>query len=318
MLTHIAVDIGGTKLRAASYPYDTTEPTKVTRVQTQHADRTLLERVVEIITSVWPENEQVAGIAIAAPGPLNPFEGVILSAPNIPEWVNFPLRQIIQDHFQVPVLVGNDANLAALGEWKFGAGQGHHHLIYLTVSTGIGSGIIIDDKLLLGEIGIAAELGHVTVLRDGPQCSCGKFGHLEAIASGTAIAKWVEKEIAQGASSVLSINTQITARKIAEAANAGDSLSIKALMRAGTFLGQAIADYVHIFNPTIVIIGGGVSRSGNLLFIPIEQALQNAIFDPHYLDNLKIVPAALGDDAGLLGALALIRADRPSVISKLV
>ncbi len=318
MLTHIAVDIGGTLLRAASYASDTRAPLKISRVQTQLADRSIFERLVDLISSVWPESEQVAGIAIAAPGPLNPFEGVIFSAPNIPEWVNFPLRQIIQDRFQVPVLLGNDANLAALGEWKFGSGQGHHHLIYLTVSTGIGSGIIINDQLLLGEHGLAAELGHVTVVRDGPQCSCGKYGHLEAIASGTAIAHWFEQELALGAPSIISGNTPITTRRIAEAARIGDVLSIAALKRAGTYLGKAIADYLHIFNPTIVIIGGGVSRCGDFLLGPLKQTLESEVFDPHYLDNLSIVPAALDDNAGLLGALALIRDHTASIMRKTV
>ena len=215
MLTHIAVDIGGTQMRAASYASDERAPLKLSRIPTRINDQPILERLVALIASVWPENERVAGIAIAAPGPVNPFEGMLLSAPNIPEWVNFPLSKTLQEHFQVPVVLGNDANLAALGEWKFGAGSGHHHLIYLTVSTGVGSGIIIDDRLLLGEQGLAAELGHVTVVRDGPLCSCGKPGHLEALAAGPAIARWVEHELACGVSSNLARETQLTALKVA-------------------------------------------------------------------------------------------------------
>lgn len=307
MLTHIAVDIGGTQMRAASYASDERAPLKLSRIPTRINDQPILERLVALIASVWPENERVAGIAIAAPGPVNPFEGMLLSAPNIPEWVNFPLSKTLQEHFQVPVVLGNDANLAALGEWKFGAGSGHHHLIYLTVSTGVGSGIIIDDRLLLGEQGLAAELGHVTVVRDGPLCSCGKPGHLEALAAGPAIARWVEHELACGVSSNLAHETQLTALKVAEAARAGDLLAITALQRAGTYLGMAIADYLHIFNPTLVIIGGGVSRSGDLLLNPLRQALQANIFNPHYLDNFSVAIATLRDDAGLLGALALIR-----------
>src|SRR3990172_5821964 len=307
MLTHVAVDIGGTQIRAASYPSDKIEPLKSARLPTRQPNQPILERIKDLIASVWPKTEPVAGIAVAAPGPLNPFEGVVLSAPNIPEWVNFPLSKILQDHFQVPVILGNDANLAALGEWNFGSGRGHHHLIYLTVSTGVGSGIIVNDALLLGDKGLAAELGHATVLRDGPLCNCGKPGHLEAVASGTAIARWVEHELARGVPSSLKNKIPITARRVAEAARSGDSLSIAALQRAGTFLGMAIADYLHIFNPTLVILGGGVSRSGDLLLDSVRKAILADVFEPHYLDNFSLVTAALGDDAGLLGALALIR-----------
>jgi len=307
MLTHIAVDIGGTQLRAASYASDKIEPLKSVRIPTRDPSQTILERLNDLIASVWPEIEPIAGIAVAAPGPLNPFEGVILSAPNIPEWVNYPLVNILQERFQVPVILGNDANLAALGEWKYGAGRGHHHLIYLTISTGVGSGIIINDTLLLGEKGLASELGHVTVLRDGPPCNCGKRGHLEAIASGTAIARWVEQELDRGVPSSLKNEQPITARLVAEAAKSGDLLSINAFQRAGTFLGMAIANFMHIFNPTLVIIGGGVSRSGNLLLEPLKKAIMTYVFDPHYLDNFSLATATLGDDAGLLGALTLIR-----------
>jgi glucokinase len=116
--------------------------------------------------------------AVAAPGPTDPFDGIVLEAPNIPGWTNLPLKKLIQEHFKVPVAIGNDANLAALGEWRFGAGIGHRNLVYLTVSTGIGGGVIIDNQLLLGTRGLAAELGHVTVIKDGPLCSCGHRGAL--------------------------------------------------------------------------------------------------------------------------------------------
>ncbi|HSF81676.1 MAG TPA: ROK family protein [Anaerolineales bacterium] len=315
MLTHIAVDIGGTQMRAASYESQTIEPLKISRIPTRQAGQSILERLFGLIASIWPDHLPVERIAVAAPGPLDPFEGMILSAPNIPEWVNLPLSQKLEERFQVPVRLGNDANLAALGEWKFGAGRGHRHLIYLTVSTGVGSGIIIDNELLLGNKGLAAELGHVTVLRDGPLCSCGKPGHLEAVASGTAIAQWVEQELAKGEVSILRNRAKISTREIAEAAKSGDPLSVAALKRAGTFLGNAIADYLHIFNPTIVIIGGGVSRSGEFLLEPLKKAIEKDVFNPHYLDNFSIATAALGDDAGLLGALTLARGYSSSSIS---
>jgi glucokinase len=307
MSYHIAADVGGTQLRAACYATDSLNPIQVRRIATQADGSTPLERLKTLITSVWPENENVDAIGIAAPGPLDSNEGIVMAAPNIPGWVDLPLRKYMEDRFQIPVVVGNDANLAAVGEWKYGAGKGHHHLVYLTVSTGIGGGVIIDDRLLLGDRGLAAELGHVTVLHDGPLCGCGQRGHLEAIASGTAIARWVEEELKRGSFSSLANERPVTAKAVSRAAHTGDKLAVAALERAGRFIGQALADYLHIFNPTVVVIGGGVSLSGKLLLDPLCESLKKHVLTRHYLDRLTIEPAALGDDAGLMGALALAR-----------
>jgi glucokinase len=207
----------------------------------------------------------------------------------------------------VPVFLENDANLAAVGEWYFGAGQGHHHLIYLTISTGIGGGVIINDQLLTGARGLGAEIGHLSILPDGPLCSCGKRGHLEAIASGTAIARYVSEQIAAGRSSSLSHESHITAKTVATAARNGDELALEAFQRAGNALGQGIADLLHIFNPSILVFGGGVSQSGDLLFAPMRRKLDELIMSQGYLENLTITKSPLGDDAGLLGTLAQAR-----------
>jgi glucokinase len=269
-----------------------------------------LERLLNLISTIWPHGDEVLGIAVAAPGPTDPFEGVIFEAPNIPGWVNLPLRQHLQGRFGVPVAVGNDANLAALGEWKFGAGRGHHHLIYITVSTGIGGGVIVDDQLLLGVRGLAAEMGHITVIPEGPLCGCGQRGHLEAVASGPAIARWVEEEIQQGVPSILAAGKPISAKDVSAAAKKGDELARAALARAGDYLGVAVADYLHIFNPSAVIIGGGVIQSGPYLLDPLRSALHEHILSPQYLENLTLATAALGDEVGLMGALALAQTMR--------
>lgn len=152
---------------------------------------------------------------------------------------------------------------------------------------------------------MAAELGHIVVLPDGPLCGCGQRGHLEALSAGPAIAKWAAQQISAGASSTLPIDRRITARDVSLAAQAGDTLAIAALNRAGQYLGWAIADFLHIFNPTIVIIGGGVSNAGPYLFDPLRTAMYERVLNHHYTDGLQIVRAALGDDVGLMGALAL-------------
>jgi len=304
---YVAVDIGGTQIRAASYSAEGLEPLQISRTETHHPDQSPLERLIKSIARVWPSDGQVRCIGVAAPGPLDPFKGVIFETPNIPEWERVPIRQVLEDRFKVSALLGNDANLAALGEWKFGAGKGHHHLIYLTISTGIGSGVILDDKLVLGHNGLASELGHVTVLPDGPRCPCGIKGHLEAVASGTAIARWVEKQLENGAGSTLRHQQPITAKKVGQAARDGDDLGTQAFVRAGRYIGRALADFVHIFNPSIIIIGGGVSQSGSLLMDPLKASLKEHVFSDLFLEDLQIVTAALGDEAGLAGALALAR-----------
>ena len=301
---YIVADVGGTHIRTACFPTQSQTPTVVKRISTKGPD-TPHERLINLIASVAPKDEEIAAIAVAAPGPLDPFEGIIFEAPNIPGWNNLPLKKLIQDQFKVPVAIGNDANLAALGEWRFGAGVGHKHLVYITVSTGIGGGVIIDNQLLLGAHGLAAELGHVTVIPDGPLCGCGKRGHLEAVTSGPAIARWVEQELSQGIPSSLSMNKPVTAKDVSLAANKGDELAQAALARGGTYLGIAIANYLHIFNPTVVIIGGGVSQSGEAYFGPVRASLREQVLSSKYLDNLILTTSALGDDVGLMGALAL-------------
>ena len=310
MDTTIAIDIGGTQIRAAVYPSGDTRPVKQKRIPTQGKNGAPLERLMDLVAEVWPVNDHVCAVSVAAPGPNNPQLGIIYAAPNIPGWENLPIVQIIQDRFNVPVYLGNDANLAALGEWRYGAGQGHHNLIYITISTGIGGGVICDDRLLLGSHGLAAELGHVTVQPDGPICSCGHRGHLEAFASGTAIAHYVKEQIAQGVPSFLAEMPGATGRDVSMAAEQGDPLAKSALARAGSYMGRALADYLHIFNPSIIILGGGVSRSGHFLMEPLRAAMAEAVISPEYLHGLVITHAALGDDAGLLGALALAHTAR--------
>lgn len=308
---YISVDIGGTQLRAALYPAQGLRPIKVMRTATcppaSPPSETVFERLRRLIETIWPTDEVVEAISVAAPGPIDPEAGVIFEAPNIPGWFDVPLKRLLEEAFPAPVLLGNDANLAAVGEWKYGSGRGHHHLIYLTISTGIGGGVIVNDQLLLGARGLAGELGHVTVMSDGPLCACGQRGHLEAVAAGPAIARWVQEQVQQGAATSVAAEDHLTARHIAAAALQGDPLCLAALERAGRFIGQALADYTHIFNPSVIVIGGGVSQAGDLLFNPMRTSLQEHSISPAYLHDLTLTSAHFGDEAGLIGALALAR-----------
>ena len=305
MLTnYIVADVGGTHIRAACFPTQSQVPTIVKRINTKGKEPPH-ERLIDLIDSIIPIDGKVVAITIAAPGPLDPYEGVVFEAPNIPGWTNLPLKKLIQEHFNIQVAIGNDANLAALGEWRYGAGIGHRHLVYITVSTGIGAGVIVDNQLLLGVHGLAAELGHITVLPDGPLCGCGKRGHLEAVTSGPAIARWVEQELRQGVPSSLLLNKPLTAKDVSQAASQGDKLAKDALTRAGTYLGITVADILHVFNPSMVIIGGGVSKSGDAFFVPMRAAMSEHVISKKYLEGLTLTTCALGDDVGLMGALAL-------------
>jgi glucokinase len=303
----VAIDIGGTQLRAAVYAPEIQSPIQSRRTPSHAPGEKVFDRLVGLVDSIWPKDGPVKAIGVSAPGPLDPHTGVVMTTPNIKEWRDFPLAPRLAERFKVRAFLGNDANLAGLAEWKFGAGRGHRNVLYLTVSTGVGGGVIIEEKLLEGHHGLAAELGHVTVDTnpDAPLCGCGLRGHLESFSSGTGIERFVADELAAGR--VSSLAGRPSAREIAGAANAGDALARAAYARAGTYLGVGVANYLHIFDPSIVIFGGGVSMSGALLFEPFEASLKKHVFHPRYLDGLVIKKAELGDDAGLLGALALAR-----------
>lgn len=301
----IAVDIGGTHLRAALYEPHNPRPLAHERVETRSGEPGVYDRMRGVIQAIWPSDGSVDAIGVASPGPLDPHTGYILKTPNIPEWLNFPLTPSLSRDFRVPAFLDNDANLAALGEWSFGAAKGHRDVLYLTISTGVGGGVITDNHLLQGYRGLATELGHTILDPDGPMCSCGFAGHLEAFSSGPAITRYVRERLEAGDKSTLVPDDSLDAMSIAVAAKDGDALAIAAYARAGEYLGIAVANFLVAFDPSIVLFGGGVSMVGPLLFDPFRASLHKRLFHPRYLEGLKIEMAALGDDAGLLGALAL-------------
>lgn len=308
MNTYIAVDVGGTQIRVAVYPEEGIKALRVKKVATV-GEGTPVERIIATVRELWAAGENVKAIGICVPGPVDPEEGIVFNTANIEGWMDLPLKRILEDEFHVPVFIGNDANLAGLAEWQFGAGRGHRNMIYFTISTGVGGGVICDGHLLLGRLGLAGELGHVFVQSDGggPPCGCGQRGHLESYASGTGIAWFVNDQLAQGRASSLAGRGKVSAKEVAQAAQAGDELALEAFARASHYLSIAIVNYLHIFNPSILIFGGGVSSVGDLLFQPVRDALAGMVFAPAYLENLELVPAQLGDDVGLLGSLAAAR-----------
>lgn len=303
----IAVDLGGTQLRAARYD------AALNLLRREHmltgADDGLaavLARIKAIIGLVMPANrERVEGIGISAPGPLNSKTGVIVSPPNLPGWHDVPLGAIIAAEFGLPVYIGNDANVAALAEASQGAAQGCRHVCYITVSTGIGSGIICDGRLVTGQAGLAAELGHIPIIVEA-----GRVSSIELEAAGPAIARQARQALAAGGSSVMldlvaGDLEQLDARLVGKAADKGDRLAIDLLAYAGRIIGLGIVTALHLFNPQIIVIGGGVSKTGELLFAPIRQTVRDHVLDSAFTAGLRIEAAALGDDVALVGAAAL-------------
>ena len=305
MRTIVSIDIGGTRLRAAAYKQDQFQPISQKRVETKAKEPNAFGRLINLLEDIWPKNENVDAIGVSSPGPVDPHTGVIMVTPNIKEWRDFPITAKLTDHFGIPAYLDNDANLAGLAEWTFGAGRGHHNVLYLTVSTGVGGGVIINDQLLQGHHGLAAELGHTTIQADGPLCGCGQPGHLESFSSGTGIERFVAEQLKAGRESLLQPDKKNSAHAISEAAKQGDALSIEAYQNAGKYLGIGVANFLHAFDPSIVIFGGGVSQSGPLLFDSFHVSLKERVIHSRYLEGLVITRAELGDDSGLLGARAL-------------
>ncbi|MFN2149783.1 MAG: ROK family protein [Anaerolineales bacterium] len=307
----LAVDFGGTNIRVARF--ENGQPPSQAQIKTptraDEGPEAVLQRLKQSIAELLPDDRADTKIGIGAPAPVDPYRGFVLRAPNLPGWKDIPLQKIVGDEFNVPVRVGNDANVAALGEWKFGAGRGSDNLIYLTISTGIGGGIITDGRLLLGSHGLGAELGHMTLDPNGPLCGCGQRGHIEAIAAGPAIAERAVTGLESGSSSSLndiySRSGRLEASDVGQAALSGDEFAIRIVQETGTLLGIHMANLTHAFNPETFVLGGGVSQIGSILLEAIESSLRQHVMDPAYLDGLRIVPAELGDNAGLVGAMVL-------------
>ncbi len=310
----IGVDLGGTQIRALVTDLEGKELGRsATLTRATEGTQAVISRILDMIRAAmgslaW---DGVQGLAIAVPGPTDPRAGLVLQAPNLPGWRNLPLSQIIADELGVPTQLGNDANLAALGERAYGAGRGVDNLVYMTISTGIGGGIIADGRLVLGVRGLAGEFGHQTIEPDGPLCGCGNRGCLEALAAGPAIARMGREAVAHGRGARLLDLAQgspeaIDARIVGRAAQEGDATAIEIVRRAATYVGIGLANVCNILNPAMIVLGGGVTRIGPLLFDGIRETIAVRAMPP--MRDVRVVPAALGGDVVLLGAIALLAA----------
>jgi glucokinase-like ROK family protein len=245
----------------------------------------------------------ISAVGAGVPGPVITEGGMVFAPPIMPGWDRYPIRATLEKKFGCPVTLNNDAELGALGEWAYGAGRGEKNIAYIKVGTGIGAGLIINQQIYVGTRGAAGEIGHLTIDENGPLCNCGNHGCLEAFAGGHAIAEQGKLLVQSGKRTLLSdLGAEgITAHEVAEAARRGDLHAQEILRRAGTFIGIAIAGLINLFNPSIVIIGGGVAQVGDLLTAPIRQAVRERAMRASE-QSVRITTAMLGRRSLLMGA----------------
>jgi glucokinase len=312
----LAFDVGGTKLAAAVVTADgaahglLVEPTR-----REDGWREVVRRLFDMGRRAMrrAEKGEVRAVGIACGGPLDPLGGRVLCPPHLPGWADVPIGPLAEDAFGVPFALQNDATVGAIAEYRFGAGRGTSTMLYLTVSTGVGGGAMINRSLHRGAAGNGGEFGHLTVHRGGRRCGCGRRGCVEAYASGTAIAQRAREALAGGAPSTLAALPAPTAADVSAAAAAGDPLAAAVWAETVDLLGAAVTDLVNVFEPELVVLGGGVTRAGAMLIDPVRRLVAREAMAPA-ARAARVVRAELGDLVCVVGAGAighdLLAADR--------
>ena len=305
-----AVDFGGTRIRSAIVLSDgAVEGWNTTETPRGQGPAAVLERVAgSVQTSIESSSVEAADIramGVAAPGPLDHKTGTVLHAPNIPGFENIHVAGPLGDRLGFPVFLGNDANLAALAEHAYGAGRGVSDMVYVTVSTGVGGGVLIGGELLLGATGNAGEVGHTTVNLYGDYHQCGNVGCVEMYASGGGIGQQAGAALAAGRQSSLANafneRGRVTGREVVDAARLGDGLAVEMVDQAVEALAAGVLSFVHVLNPELVVIGGGVANAGDILFKPLRKIVYERALRG-FRENLRIEPWTLGESVGILGA----------------
>jgi glucokinase len=309
----VAIDLGGTKIAAALV----TPSGKILhrdRVPTMASEgpKRVIERLCALIASVLKDtsltSSNLGAISVAAAGVIDMANGLVSASPNLPGWNSVPLCRITGERFGVPSYLINDAKAAAVGEHEFGAGMGTNNLIVLTLGTGIGGGIIAGGRLYLGQSGAAGEVGHMTIDVSGPKCPCGNTGCWELYASGTAMEREASNRLSVGTASSLnavlrSSGNVVTARQIEAAARQGDRLALEIMAWSSKNIGVGLANLVNIFNPEMIVTGGGLSNIGDLLIKPAIDTMRARSFALP-ANTVRVVASTMGEDAGMLGAAA--------------
>ncbi len=314
MKTAIGIDIGGTKISMVlgtekGKILARTEIPTLKGKKTRQGIRNLVENLHLLIKSSAVNKKNLVGIGIGIPGAVDSKKGIVPRSPHLGGWKGLPLRHILNRAFRLPVSMNNDANAAAIGEKHFGACKSVEHFIYVTVSTGVGGGLVVNGQLVEGCSYVGGEIGHLTVVPLGERCKCGKYGCLEAYASGTAIADYARKQLRKYPGSkikkMMRNGADLTAKTVGLAAQQGDRLALKAFRRAGFFLGIGLADLLNILNPSVIVLGGGVWKSAPRELWKCMLASCRTEAWPEAFRSVRITRTKLGDQVGNLGALAL-------------
>ncbi len=313
----MGIDLGGTKVLAAVVDANgAIVGMAKKKTKAEQGPDSVIKRIIDTAQSAAASAKismkSIAGIGVGAPAPVDCQTGVVYSAPNLPGWDEIPLGPRLQAEFGVPVLVDNDVNLGTLGEWSQGAGRGSLHMVGIFVGTGVGGGVVIDGKLYRGARYAAGEVGHTIVQPDGPLCGCGQRGCLEAFASRTAIERAVRAGLEEGRSSMVADllaveKDRMTSGVIKQALLAEDPLMLEAVGRAQFYLGLLVANLVNVLDPQIVVFGGGVVEAlGDIFLQPIRETARSYYLQQRGAEKISIVPATLGDHAGVLGGATLV------------
>ena len=302
----IGIDLGGTNLKAGLVDRDGKIHHRLSIKTENNADpQTISNQIFELIVKVGaglkPAPPNIIGVGLGSPGLVDKKGETILFSPNLPLWRNIPIKRMVSERFSVPCVLENDANAAAWGEKWVGAGKEADSLVMLTIGTGIGGGIVINKKLWRGVNNVAAEIGHMVIQMDGPKCSCGNYGCIEAYASATAMVRRFKESLKSGMPSSLKNVGEISAKMINDAALQGDKVSLDIIKETGQYLGVALVNIMHVLNPEVIVLTGGMIGSGDLLMNPIKQVIKEKAFEASAKET-KIVFSQLGNDAGIIGA----------------
>ena len=302
MIKILGVDIGGTdiKLGIVSAGGEILESGSIPTIAREGPGQAAA-RVAKWLGDLHDGHGEIAAAGIDCAGLIDGSRGHLYFSPNLPGWKDLELGELFSGELGLPVTVDNDVNCAAWGEYILGAGRGTRHFVCMTLGTGIGGGIIADGRLYRGWQGMAGEIGHQVIDPSGPKCACGSTGCLEAMANASSIVSRVLGAIGAGGRSILTGSEEPTAKDVADAADKGDAVAIAALADAGRALGVGLANVVHLFNPEVIAVGGGVAGAGELILDPARDSMRDHLMDD-ILASVNIVQAELGNMASLVGA----------------
>lgn len=312
----IAVDLGGTKIGLGLVTLTgqiLKSRTMATPVNSpaEKVIQLIITEIKKLLAEAKAPLSKIKGLGIGAPGQILPEEGIVASSPNLPTWKNVQIKKPLERALKIPVFLDNDAKAATLGELYFGAGLGKKNFLYVTISTGIGCGIVINGKIYRGAKNIAGEVGHMIIQPGGAKCGCGSYGCWETLASGTGFSRLAQEKLKKYRRQTLLLKLtggnikKVDAKILDRAVRQNDPLAKKIWQEATTYLGIGFVNLVNIFNPSLIIVGGGLSQAGDLIFKPVRKIVRKRAFSIA-AKTVKIVPARLKTNSGLLGAAGLV------------